>query len=258
MIYYGLFSGLQSGSVYQSMVMMIAIITIAITGGIAIFGFSKAFGVTFLGASRTDVHINENAISAGMLFPKLLIAAVILLAGLAPLLFLSPIMGMTSTLFHLDQVPEMNALFQTLAKISLVSIILITLIILLLLIRRRVNNSSKTTYGPTWGCGYTNPSPRQQYTGTSWAANIAELAGPILREKVECQPIYEEEVFPADRSISGRFGDVFRSAVNYIADFSALILKKIARLQTGNIQHYILYAFIFILVIFILLYLNIL
>ncbi len=33
-------------------------------------------------------------------------------------------------------------------------------------------------------------------------------------------------------------------------------LKKIARLQTGNIQHYILYAFIFILILFILLYLE--
>jgi hypothetical protein len=52
--------------------------------------------------------------------------------------------------------------------------------------------------------------------------------------------------------------DIFRLSINKIIDFIMLILKKIARLQTGNIQHYILYAFIFILVIFLLLYLNLL
>ena len=49
---------------------------------------------------------------------------------------------------------------------------------------------------------------------------------------------------------------MFRSVLNKITGFSMLALKKIARLQTGNIQHYILYAFIFMLILFVLLYLN--
>ena len=116
----------------------------------------------------------------------------------------------------------------------------------------------KVIYGPTWGCGYTAGTVRQQYTATSFAANFAELADPVLHEKLEYREIHEEEIFPEKRSFTLRPMDIFRTVLNKVTDYSMLALKKIARLQTGNIQHYILYAFIFMLIIFVLLYLNVL
>jgi hypothetical protein len=118
--------------------------------------------------------------------------------------------------------------------------------------------SRQVAYGQTWGCGYTAGTSRQQYTGTSWANNFAELAQPVLQSKDEYVPILNEDIFPSKHSFKRKPNDIFRLSLNKIMDISMLVLKKLARLQTGNVQHYILYAFLFILVIFTLLFLNIL
>ena len=90
------------------------------------------------------------------------------------------------------------------------------------------------------------------------ADNFAVLAAPILHTRKEYREIHPEELFPSKRSFRTHPFDVFHSGLNKVLDFSMLVLKKLARLQTGNIQHYILYAFIFMLIIFFLLYLKIL
>jgi formate hydrogenlyase subunit 3/multisubunit Na+/H+ antiporter MnhD subunit len=256
LIYYGLFAGLQASSVFQTMSMLMTIMALAFIGGLALFGFSKAFGLTFLGSTRSDIHVEEKAVTPEMLFPKLLIAGIILIIGLAPMIFLSPLMAMIGEQFHVNSLPMVAPLVHTLSKISLMGMILILVTVVFLLIRKRVLKPAKVTYGPTWGCGYTAGTSRQQYTATSYAANFAELADPVLHEKLEYREIHEEDIFPAKRSFELRPVDVFRSGLGKITDYSMLGLKKIARLQTGNIQHYILYAFIFMLVLFVLLYLN--
>ncbi len=258
LIYYGLFAGMQAASVFQTLSMMMTILALALIGGLAIFGFSKAFGITFLGSARSKLHFAENAIGPGMLFPKLIIAAAILFIGMAPLLILTPLMRMAGAQFHTESLPVLTPLVPAFATISLVSLVLFTVVIVLLVIRNRVAGSEKTTYGPTWGCGYTAGTARQQYSPGSFSANFAELADPLLHSKQEYIPIHDEDIFPRKRSFTLTPADIFRSASNKILDFSMLALKKIARLQTGNIQHYILYAFVFMLVIFILLYMKVL
>ncbi|MCX6269412.1 MAG: proton-conducting transporter membrane subunit [Bacteroidetes bacterium] len=258
LIYYGLFAGMQAGSVFQTMSMLLSVIALALIGGLALFGFSKAFGLAFLGSPRSEIHVEENAVSPGMLFPKLLIAAVILLIGLAPMLFLSPLTGLIGTLFQVNTDQVMQPLIHAFSKMSLMAILLILIIAVILIVRNRALKPSRVAYGPTWGCGYTAGTSRQQYTATSYAANFAELANPVFARKVDYIEIHEEDIFPGKRSFSLLPVDIFRATLGKVTDFSMLALKKIARLQTGNIQHYILYAFVFILLIFILLYMNLL
>jgi hypothetical protein len=258
LIYYGLFTGMQGSSVFQTMSMMMSVIALALIGGLALFGFSRAFGLTFLGSPRSEIHVEENAVSPEMLFPQLFIAAVMLFIGLAPMYFLSPLMALIGAQFQLDPSPVVISLIHALSKMNLMGVILILVILGILTIRRWVMKQGKAAYGPTWGCGYTAGTSRQQYTATSYAANFSELAAPVFARKVEYREIHEEDIFPGRRSFALRPLDFFSSALKRITGFSMLALKKIARLQTGNIQHYILYAFIFMLIIFILLYLNIL
>lgn len=256
LIYYGLFAGLQASSVYQTMSLLMTILALALIGGLALFGFSKAFGLTFLGSIRSDIHVEENAVTPGMLFPKLIIAAIILFIGLAPMIFLSPLMGMIGVQFHVNPEPVVAPLIHALSRVSMMGMILIVFVSAFLFLRKRMLSNRKVAYGPTWGCGYTAGTARQQYTAASYAANFAELADPLLHEKSDYQEIHEEDIFPAKRSFTRSPADLFRSVLNKITDYSMLALKKIARLQTGNIQHYILYAFIFMLILFVLLYLN--
>jgi hydrogenase-4 component B len=258
LIYLGLFMGLSAGSAYQSITFILAVISLALIGGLAIFCFTKAFGVVFLGSPRKEITNPVSEVGSGMLFPQYLIAGLMALIGLFPMIFIDPLTNFICIQFHLASLPFLTSMTGIFTKISLVSLILILLIAAILTIRKLMLKNRQVAYGPTWGCGYTAGSARQQYTGTSYAGNFAEIAQPFLQSKEEFRTIPEEEIFPGKRSFELHPRDIFRSAINKAVDFSMLALKKIARLQTGNIQHYILYAFIYILVIFVLFYLKIL
>ncbi|MCX6250946.1 MAG: proton-conducting transporter membrane subunit [Bacteroidetes bacterium] len=258
LIYIGLFNGLSSWSVYQSITMILAIIALTMIGGLAIFCFTKAFSIVFLGSPRKEFDHEVQEVSTGMLFPQFVIAGFIILIGLLPYLFLKPMAEMIFTQYQIQSFPLLTTLTRTLSMISLVGFILILLIVILYFIRSRIMRSRTVASGPTWGCGYTAGNARQQYTGTSFATPFIELAEPILQSNKEYEPISDEEIFPTPHSFVTHPVDTFRSTLNRLIDFMMLILKKLARLQTGNIQHYILYAFIFIILIFMLLYLHIL
>jgi len=258
LIYLGLFRGLSAGSIYQSIYMLMAIISLALIGGLAIYCFTKAFGVVFLGVPRSESHTATSEARTGMLFPQFLIGGLILLIGLFPLLFLQPLAGLISVQFQISMDPAWSSITDSLSVIGRIGCVLIGMVLLLFFIRYWVLKTRNVRQGPTWGCGYTAGTARQQYTGTSFADAVAGLAEPILKTQKKEQLISEEEIFPAERSFATHPADVFRLGLNRLVDFLMLILKKLARLQTGNIQHYILYAFIFMILIFVLLYLKIL
>jgi len=258
LIYTGLIKGLSLGSAYQAITVILAIISLVLIGGLAIFCFTKVFGMVFLGIPREKHEISDPVNNSGMLVPQYMVAILIIVIGFFPMLFLRPLMTFVSDQFHVALVPELVPISDLFLKISSLSGILVLLVFVIYMIRWFLFKNRKVIYGPTWGCGYTDGSARQQYTGTSYANNFAELAHPVLQSKDEYNEIAEKDIFPSPRSFSRHPNDIFRFGLNKLLDFNMFILKKLARLQTGNIQHYILYAFIFILVIFILLYLKIL
>ena len=258
LIYIGLFKGLATGSVYQSIYMLMGIIALALIGGLAIYCFTKAFGVVFLGSPRSKDHIATAEASNGMLFPQFITGILILLIGLFPLIFLRPLARLIVFQFQINMDLSWMMLTKSISMIGTMGGVLIGLTLALFLLRYMIMKKRIIREGPTWGCGYTAGNARQQYTGTSFADAVAGLAEPILQTQKEEQLITEEEIFPGKRSFATHPSDIFRLGLNRLVDFMMLILKKLARLQTGNIQHYILYAFIFMILIFVLLYLKIL
>lgn len=258
LIYFGFFTGLSYGSVYLSITLLLAIISLTLIGGLAIFCFTKAFGVVFLGTPRSEIKHPVTEAAAGMLFPQYLIAGFIFVIGFMPMIFLNPLFNLISIEFHLHTIQLSPALTGIFTKIPLFGIILIILVSLILILRQQLLKSRKPEYGPTWGCGSPYISSNQQYTGTSYADNFIDLAQPVLGTRKEFTGIKEEEIFPGKKSFGMHPNDIFNSALGRLNDVGMSILKKLARLQTGNIRHYILYAFIFILVILTLLYLKIL
>jgi hydrogenase-4 component B len=258
LIYLGLIRGLSAGSAYQAITIILAIVSLVLIGGLAIFCFTRVFGMVFLGMPRIKHDLQDGPDERGMLFPQYLIVLLIVLIGFFPLLFLGPISDMVTGQFHLVPGAGLTDISGMFLKISLISGILVLLVVAVYLAGRFIPGKRTVSRGPTWACGYTAGSARQQYTATSYAANFGELANPVLNSKDQFTAMGEEEIFPGVHSFERQPQDLFRKGLNRFADFSMLVLKKLARLQTGNIRHYILYAFVFILVIFILLYLKIL
>ena len=70
--------------------------------------------------------------------------------------------------------------------------------------------------------------------------------------------IGEEEIFPRHRSFRSESEDVYKKyLIDKPVDLVSGLLKRIAVMQTGRIQDYILYAFIFMLIVLILTWFNI-
>ncbi len=258
LIYIGLLKGLPSETVLQAIIMMLALIFLVLIGGLAIFCFTKAFGITFLGSQRSCTDHPVSECGSSMLAPQYLIVVMIVLIGFVPVAFVAPLSQVVQAQFNTSTELISGSVLPALSQITRLSYIFVLAGVGLLLLRFRLLRRRQVTRRPTWGCGYTAPTARQQYTATSFASNFTELAHPILHEETTFRKIDEEEVFPANRTFDVHVEDFFKILILKITGFFTLFLKKIARLQTGNIQHYILYAFIFILIIFMLLYLKVL
>lgn len=257
-IFSGLFKGLSIGGFNLSILMIFVIVALALIGGIAVFSFTRFFGIAFLGNQRSEeiIEVNENSFS--VLMPQILIAFLILLIGLMPLLFVNPVFNIISDCYLSKQILVTSSLLYTLTKISFIGIILIMLIVLLFYIRKIIFKNRIIKQDETWGCGYTVPSTKLQYTGTSFANNISEIVKPIVGKNKSFKSISKTDFFPESQQFETNNKDLPASFLNSISAFFMLVLKNLARLQTGFIQHYILYTFIYIIIIFILLYLGLL
>jgi NADH:ubiquinone oxidoreductase subunit 5 (subunit L)/multisubunit Na+/H+ antiporter MnhA subunit len=236
---------------------MLSLVGLTLTGGLAIFCFTKAFGIVFLGEARSEKCQHAKDPAPVMLFPQLAIAVLIVLIGVLPAFFVKPVADVACGLFNLRDTALGIGFYSSLSSISLAGGIFILIAILLLGIRQFRMQKVQVEKGPTWGCGYTVPSAKMQYTATSFADNYSSIAGPLLGMKKNFKPISENEIFPGPRTFETHSSDHIKtSVVDGPVNRLMGMLRKLAFLQTGQIQHYILYPFIFILVVLLLTMLN--
>jgi len=100
----------------------------------------------------------------------------------------------------------------------------------------------------TWGCGYTAPSAKMQYTASSFIRAYRKLAEPLFSIHKKKKGI--TGVFPAT---GGQETHPYDKAEEWFIDYPLLRLKKFFNgftfLQNGNLQFYILYGIVFILLV---------
>jgi formate hydrogenlyase subunit 3/multisubunit Na+/H+ antiporter MnhD subunit len=254
----GMFKSLSAADLNHSIVLLSAITGLILTGGLAIFCFTKAFGIVFLGQPRSAKASSAREADMIMILPQVLTITFILLIGLVSPLFVRPVIDIVAGAFRLNgSVPETGASIVSLSKVSILSGIFIAIITLLLVYRYYHLKRRIAITGPVWGCGYTVGSPKQQYTATSYAYNYNHLAKPLLRTQKIMEEMEEGEIFPGERDFKSFSEDVFRTRmIDVPVDKLSGVLKKIAVMQTGEIRHYILYAFVFILLVLLLTLFN--
>lgn len=259
LIYSGMFKSLTSSGLYQSIVILGSLVALSLIGGLAIFCFTKAFGIAFLGEARSEKASRAEEVESSMIWPQFITVSLIVVIGLASPLFVNPVLKIISAAFNLPDTGLLTASFiDNLTGISIASGFFVLLVTLLLIYRSFHLSSKIVGCGPTWGCGYTAPSPGLQYTSTSYAYNFNHLAKPVLQTKKIMDEIGEEEIFPRQRLFRFESEDVYKKyLIDKPVDLISGLLKRIAVMQTGRIQDYILYAFVFMLVVLILTWFNI-
>ena len=259
LIYIGMFKSLYVANLFQSIIILGTIVGLALIGGLAIFCFTKAFGIVFLGESRSEKAKMAKEVSNDMISPQYITITFIVTIGLASVLFVRPVFDIISRVFKLPDITLIaGASLNNLTQISLLSGVFIITVVILLVYRHYHLKSRQISYGPTWGCGYSAGTSKQQYTATSYAYNYNHIAKPVLQTKKIMRDILEDEIFPDKRTFESHSDDIFKKMlIDKPVNWFSNLLKKIAVMQTGQIQHYILYAFVYMLLVFLLTYFNI-
>lgn len=256
LIYSGIFKSLHSGSLLTDVIFLFSFIGLAIIGGLAVFCFTKVFSIMFLGSARTGKVNNAREVENSMLIPNYLIGFMIISIGLLPALFIKPLSWVVAqftgdTAALQQMIPVMN-------NISIASCIFFIFIGIIWMLRTWQQKKQTIRQEATWGCGYTGANPAvHQYTATSFADNVAQLTKQIVNVKKEYKNFDEEEIFPQDRAFETHSGDVFEEQLmKKPAHWILYYFKKAGVFQTGKIQHYLLYALVFLIIIFLLTLLN--
>ncbi|HRY31699.1 MAG TPA: proton-conducting transporter membrane subunit [Bacteroidales bacterium] len=259
LLYLGMILNIHQAGFYGSIGLIMAILGLTLIGGLAVFCFTKAFGIAFLGTARSDACKLAVEPPPPSFTGLMLITAMIIAIGFAPVVFVKPLLSAVNATFIPVAPATLTPLLQNLGMISLSGGIFVLLVVGIFLLRRLFSAPRTKSVAPTWACGFHAPSARMQYTATSYADNVAGLSGALVSLNKEMKQISPGEIFPEPANFTSHPVEKLEEwLVN--RPFTALrrLLRRIAFLQTGQIRHYILYPFLFLLLIFFLTLLNLL
>ncbi|MDX2196206.1 MAG: proton-conducting transporter membrane subunit [Cytophagales bacterium] len=255
-IYDAIMGEFKKGDVSIDELLVIGLVCLSFTGGLSLFCFSKMYGITFLGSSRSSEHIAKNEADTWMLVPQALICIIILCISLFPFLLINMLNPVIMT-FGIKNIYVQTNTISMMNHISIVSILFIIITIAIYLLKTYVEKHNTAKYGPTWGCGYTAPTSKLQYTSTSFTQNLRELASIIIYSKNREKQIHNTDIYPAKSSYVTNIKDVLEvKFVTMPAIALTKFIKRFAVFQTGRTQTYILYAFAFIIGLFLITYLQ--
>ncbi|MGB4599084.1 MAG: proton-conducting transporter membrane subunit [Trichlorobacter sp.] len=225
---------------------------LALVGGLAVITFVKLYGIVFLGSPRTADAAHSHEAGGLMIGPMLVLAAGCLATGMAPLLLVKLAAPAVSWYAGIEgdlvsrtgqQVPFMPLTVMN----SLLVVLALALAAGYLL---RLSKLPRST-GPTWGCAYLAPTPRMQYTGSSFSEMVVNLFGALvapLRRRPSLATF-----FPAVGTTFCYAATelVLDRVLTPIFSWIGLGFSYIRRLQHGQLHIYVLYIFatLFVLMI---------
>jgi len=230
---------------------VVIISSLALIGGLATACFTKAFGIVFLGTARTDGAAAAEESNRAMVAPMVILAALCVMLGLtAPWvrLLLEPAVSLLVQDSSGAGLP--GPVVAALWGISAVGAGLVTITLVLyrardLLLTRRVVRTS-----PTWGCGYLAPTPRMQYSASSFAHPTVNMFRMFLRPKQTVKG--PDSLLPESASLHTHTDDLFRERL-YVPVFTGV--KRAASilrwLHQGQTHFYVLYIALTALVLLI-------
>lgn len=248
LIYSGLFDALNlNNKLSYTVLIILAIFGLVLIGGLALFCFSKAFGVAFLGNARGRYPEDMKEPETGMLLPGYSVVLLIAAIGLFPQIFVGAVTRVVA-LFSPQAILQPSPYYLSVMQhVSLASWGIVVLALLLSYIKKKVSARVMVSEGPTWGCGYTVPSARLQYTSGSFSRSYRNLVKPLLK-------VYKHEerittIFPGKAKVETHVLDKLEYV---LVDLPLRNLKgfigKFKFLQNGSVQFYILYGVVFILI----------
>jgi hydrogenase-4 component B len=211
--------------------------TLALVGGLAVACFVKVFGVVYSGLPRTPLPAGARDPHWPMLLPMATLVALCAAIGLVPFAVV-PALERATRAWTSEASPLAG-----LAPLGTVSwlngVLLLGLLGLGYALFRALGPSVPRQ--PTWDCGYAEPTPRMQYTASSFAEGLVELFSPALRPTRHGPEL--SGIFPAPARFASHVPEVVleRCLVPFVGWLArgAVWLRWI---QHGNVHLYLVYV----------------
>jgi formate hydrogenlyase subunit 3/multisubunit Na+/H+ antiporter MnhD subunit len=254
--------GFTVGGVATAIVMPVAVAAVALTAGLAVATFVKAFGVGFLARPRSaaaaGAHEGPIAMSVGMG----LAAVGCVGLGVAPVLVLPAVGAVSASLFG-SRVPVSaepllvgldgftGALSPLLVAAVVLGAILATAGLVRMLLARRARVRTRL-----WDCGAGPLSSRMEYTATSFAEPLQRVFDNVIQPEHDVEVTHHREsrylveavnyrLWVADRVEHRLYGPILRGA-RWWARAGAWV-------ATGSVHRYLGYGFVSVCLLFVVL-----
>ncbi len=166
----------------------VGVAALALMGGLALACFAKVFGVVFLGEQR-ERELRTHATPAGMIIAMAALGLFCLLIGVLPSLWVPLVRSATGELANVpvgEISTQIESVLSPAIRLSGIAVLFVLAVGGLHLLRRwalsraaRRDASLAPTTG-TWGCGYAQPTPRMQYTASSFAHSLITTFRSLL------------------------------------------------------------------------------
>jgi hydrogenase-4 component B len=172
---------------------------LALAAALAAACFVKAYGVTFLGRPRTPAAEAATETDSYSLAAMLILAALCLLVGILPGIFIDALAPVSSALIGAHMPAQIGAQWLSIVPIAasrssydgLLVFLFIAISGMLAAFAIHRLASDRLRRAPAWDCGYPDASPTTQYSATSFAQPIRRVFGTVVfraREQVEMPP----------------------------------------------------------------------
>ena len=177
----GLTSIARAENTGPTLLLILVVPALALTGALALACFVKAFGVVFLGAPRSGAAADAHEVPMAMRMAMLPLVAGCAAIGLLPALF-APILG-RAVRGAAPRLADSDAMTALLQPVQTAALIVMGVVIIVFLTLVAVTRRAARTV--TWDCGYAAPTARMQYTASSVARGLvgffAWAMPPVVR-----------------------------------------------------------------------------
>ncbi len=257
LLYGGILEGLNASKVNAEVFLLIALIVLALSGGLSIFNYTKMFGISFLGTPRTERARFASEANLWLIVPQVIFVLLILSVDLFPFRYIN-LLNNVVYMFVPKTHTIASRLFDSSQNIALATMVFLVLVLILVAIRYYLVPKSKKIYGPTWGGGYLVKTPKLQYTSSSFSQLFMIYASPVLGLVKKGIFLEKKDIFPINQLYETHSFDALdRNFIKKFVARSEHFMQYFAFLQTGKLQHYLIYGFAFMFLLFLLTFANI-
>lgn len=247
-----------AGSPVVTVSIPIAVGVVALTAGLGVATFVKAFGVGFLALPRSAAAAEATESPVAMHLGTGIAAVTCVALGVVPAVVAGPLDRVLTVLpsVHGDPLAgsavtmRLNGIAGSMSPL-VVAVGLVLAAAGVVALVRRLGRGAPVRVAPVWGCGGTARDPRQEYTATSFAEPLTRVFDDVLQpeQDVDVTPLAESRYLIESVRFRQRVPDrlearLYPPLLTGVAAWG----RRARRIADGSVHRYLAYGFVGLLV----------